>query len=139
MYDFILRLFWCCVWMAHTPRCEQWSEVRGGGGASNFITGAGGFLQGVWAGYGSVRLQNGVLRFGRPRPLPGSSGLRLIGLSYRGAFIDCEITGDGTYTLALNARSASRTNLVITIESGPTVQLTTVPRALNSPCTVSVK
>lgn len=33
-----------------------WTEVAGGGGAQNFITGAGGFAQTVWAGETALTL-----------------------------------------------------------------------------------
>ena len=40
-----------------TPRMRQvWSEARVGLGAMNFITGMGGFLQGILFGYGGLRL-----------------------------------------------------------------------------------
>ncbi|EDQ89749.1 uncharacterized protein MONBRDRAFT_16873 [Monosiga brevicollis MX1] len=62
----------------------RWAEVKGGGGAFNFITGAGGFLQTVWAGYGGARLTDDVLELRAPSPLPGSTGLLLRGLAYQG-------------------------------------------------------
>lgn len=46
---------------------HDWHEVVGASGANNFITGAGGFMQSVWAGYGGVRFVNGALRLQRPR------------------------------------------------------------------------
>ena len=51
-----------------------WHEVAGGGGASNFITGAGGFIQSVYALYGGMELVNGTLRFVTPRVPPTCSG-----------------------------------------------------------------
>ena len=43
------------------PPFYQWSEVAGGGGCPNFLTGAGGFLQSIWAGLAGLRVQKGAL------------------------------------------------------------------------------
>merc|ERR1711862_464673 len=40
-----------------------WSELPGGKGCPNFVTGAGGYLQMLWAGYGGVRLTDDSLSF----------------------------------------------------------------------------
>ena len=37
---------------------EVWNEVTWGGGAANFITGCGGFLQMIVNGYGGVRVRS---------------------------------------------------------------------------------
>jgi len=59
----------------------MWHEGVGADGSSaqgapNFVTGAGGFLQAVCAGYGGVRFERfGELTLRNPRPLPNSSSL----------------------------------------------------------------
>ena len=42
-----------------------WSEAPGGGGCPNFLTGAGIYLQSVWAGYGGLRLNDDSLEVRR--------------------------------------------------------------------------
>jgi len=77
-------------------------------GAPNLVTGAGGFLQNVWAGYGGLRFDrdDGALTIRNPRPLPGSSGLKLRGVHFRGARLD--IRGDGHgWTVALSSNAGA--------------------------------
>lgn len=70
-----------------------WTEGADGGGAVNFITGAGGFLQSVLFGYGGLRLHgNNQLQF-NPRLLPGATQLNFTGVDYHGNSIDFSISG----------------------------------------------
>jgi len=71
---------------------HSWHEKPGGGGCPNFITGAGSFLQILWAGYGGVRVTDGTLEFHNPTLPPKSTGLKLQGLAYRGSVLDVRIT-----------------------------------------------
>ena len=71
-----------------------WREEAGGGGATNFITGAGGFMQSCWAGYGGMRFANGTLQITRPRPLPDSTSLSLQRFRFLGAALDLSIGPD---------------------------------------------
>eukprot|EP01028_Stygiella_incarcerata_P003587 TRINITY_DN1736_c0_g1_i3.p1 TRINITY_DN1736_c0_g1~~TRINITY_DN1736_c0_g1_i3.p1 ORF type:complete len:765 (-),score=196.94 TRINITY_DN1736_c0_g1_i3:70-2364(-) len=62
---------------SHAP-FQVWTETPTGG-ATNFITGVGGFLQGVIFGYGGMRIhQDGVIF--RPQLLPGTSMMRINGI-----------------------------------------------------------
>ena len=47
-----------------------WSEAPGGGGCPNFLTGAGIYLQSVWAGYGGLRFADDSLHIQSPRSPP---------------------------------------------------------------------
>jgi hypothetical protein len=70
-------------------------------GAPNLVTGAGGFLQNVWAGYGGIRFErDDALTIRSPRPLPNSTRLRLRGVQYLGALLDVE-AAPGFWTVAL--------------------------------------
>ena len=83
-------------------------------GAPNLVTGAGGFLQSVWAGYGGVRFErDDALTIRSPRPLPNSTALRLRGVHYLGARLDIEARL-GFWTIALSSASA---------ESAPALEL----------------
>ena len=62
---------------------KVWTEIRNGEGASNFLTGAGGFLQAVIFGYAGIRLRNFSLDFNL-NLLPESTSLLLNGVKYRG-------------------------------------------------------
>lgn len=65
-----------------------WTEGAEGGGAVNFITGAGGFLQSVLFGYGGLRfVDHKHLQF-KPMLLPGSTKLKFVGIDYHGNSID---------------------------------------------------
>mmetsp|Transcript_100887 Transcript_100887/g.261091 ORF Transcript_100887/g.261091 Transcript_100887/m.261091 type:complete len:792 (+) Transcript_100887:36-2411(+) len=81
-----------------------WSEGSGPWGCSNFITGAGGYLQIFWAGYAGVRLTDEALLFRMPRIPPDTSSLTLRGLTYRGSRLDVRIT---PATISLKIQSAS--------------------------------
>merc|ERR1719265_2910863 len=50
---------------------KVWTESAGGGGCPNFMTGAGGYLQILWAGYAGVRLTDDALIFLNPSPPEG--------------------------------------------------------------------
>jgi len=69
-----------------------WSEGLDPWGCSNFITGAGGYLQIFWAGYAGVRLTDEALLFHMPRVPQDASSLTLRGLAYRGSRLNVHIT-----------------------------------------------
>ena len=60
-----------------------WSEIRGGKGAANFITAAGGYLQAILFGYAGLRLRDATLSFDM-HPLPGNEPYCLNGVKHRG-------------------------------------------------------
>ena len=63
------------------------------GGVTTFITGAGGWLQSVFAGYGGIRLaRDGSLLLKNPLPPPNCTTMRLRQLSYRGNTLQLDIT-----------------------------------------------
>lgn len=62
-----------------------WSEAPGGGGCPNFLTGAGVYLQSVWAGYGGLRFRDDALEIKLPRKLPNTTALVLRGIHYAGS------------------------------------------------------
>ncbi|CAF3842733.1 unnamed protein product [Rotaria sordida] len=74
------------------PPFNVWTEARSGVGAVNFITGAGGFLQAVFFGYGGLRLTLNELEVMPPSRLPNrSTQLAFHGLKYNGATFDLRI------------------------------------------------
>ena len=54
----------------------------GGDCGGNFLTGAGGFLQGLWAGWAGMRLRVDSLDFVTPRMPATTDGMKLRGISY---------------------------------------------------------
>ncbi|KAH3765729.1 protein-glucosylgalactosylhydroxylysine glucosidase [Pelomyxa schiedti] len=68
------------------PPFNVWSETPTGG-TSNFITGAGGFLQGLWAGWGGVRMGDSGITFNPVLP-PTLSYIKYRGLHYLDNSID---------------------------------------------------
>lgn len=75
-----------------------WNEVeRGlGNGATNFITGAGGFLQAVINGFGGVRLFLDRMEIGNSKLPPESTKLEVKGLQYLGAKFTLSVSSDMT-------------------------------------------
>jgi hypothetical protein len=69
-----------------------WTELPNGEGCPNFVTGAGAYLQVLWAGYGGLRLTDDGLAFRHPRVPPNATGLRFWGLAYKGGLFDVRIT-----------------------------------------------
>jgi trehalose/maltose hydrolase-like predicted phosphorylase len=70
------------------PPYYQWYEVVGGIGCPNFLTGAGGFLQSIWAGLGGVRIDDdGLTVLGGNTTFMAEAGvdeLTLEALQFRG-------------------------------------------------------
>ncbi|XP_058056371.1 protein-glucosylgalactosylhydroxylysine glucosidase-like [Anopheles bellator] len=75
-----------------------WYELQqpsDSGGAKNFVTGAGGFLQAMLFGYGGARIYLDRMEVrGNLEPPPGSSGLVIKGIQYLGALITVVRTVD---------------------------------------------
>ncbi|XP_021701920.1 protein-glucosylgalactosylhydroxylysine glucosidase isoform X2 [Aedes aegypti] len=72
-----------------------WSEVEPGiRGASNFITGAGGFLQAVINGFGGVRLFLDRMEIQRPKVPMSTRRLSIKGVRYLGAKLSLTVSGD---------------------------------------------
>lgn len=118
-----------------------WSEVPGGGGAKNFITGAGGFLQCVWAGYGGVRVGASGLRVVTPRPLPHSERLVLRGVALLNTSMIILVSADA-YTVALDGvRTATPLQVIVDGTSTPRPLLmgVTMSFASNQSITITAK
>jgi len=65
------------------PPFNVWTETPTGG-TVNFITGAGGFLQGMWAGYPGLRIRGQKLDFLNPQLPQGVTGITLRRVHYLG-------------------------------------------------------
>ena len=63
----------------------MWTEEASGGGATNFITGMGGYLQSVLFGYGGLRMHPDRVDF-NCTPIPDTTGFTV-----RGKFIRIRI------------------------------------------------
>ena len=72
---------------------EVWTEARSGIGATNFITGMGGFLQTVLFGYGGFRLHLEYLLMNATLP-PGATSLTIQDLDYMGARMTFKFTAN---------------------------------------------
>ena len=71
------------------------------------MTGAGGFLQSVWAGYGGIRFEHpGILTIRQPAPLPNSTRLRLRGVHFLGSRLDITAENSG-WRVELNGGSVT--------------------------------
>lgn len=93
---------------------KVWTETPGGG-AVNFITGAGGFLQSVLFGYGGFKLREDHLEF-MPRLLPNTTSMKITGLDYLGNSIDVTI-GTTSSNVTVTSRASSSPTIEAVIES----------------------
>ena len=74
--------------------CQVWTEYSSGSGAANFITGAGGFLQAITAGYMGVRIKHDRIDLNPRLPPGGTTALHLIGVDYLESSIDIFLRQD---------------------------------------------
>lgn len=93
-----------------------WTEGADGGGAVNFITGAGGFLQSVLFGFGGLRLRDYEHLQFKPMLLPGSTQLRFVGVDFHGNSIDFLI-GSSQSQITVTSRGQSAPVLQATVVS----------------------
>ena len=87
-----------------------WTETPQGG-TTNFLTGAGGFLQGVLMGYAGLRIHDEYLTL-RPALIEGTQSVAVRGLRYRGATIHAQYDA-GTFTLTLAAVASDGDHLFV--------------------------
>ncbi|CAD7078921.1 unnamed protein product [Hermetia illucens] len=88
---------------------QVWSEViRGEFGATNFITGAGGFLQSIINGYAGVRIHFGCMEIRKPRIPPNCNKFSLMGIKYLGSTFKISIDDTGIFfqCLSLNVQQS---------------------------------
>ena len=78
------------------PYVDRKTGDFGGDCGGNFLTGAGGFLQGLWAGWAGIRLRLDSLDFLTPRVPATTDGMRLRGVRYLGHGFDVELNQGGT-------------------------------------------
>lgn len=93
-----------------------WTEEADGGGAVNFITGAGGFLQSLLYGYGGMRIHGQSQMLFNPRLPPGATQMRFKGVDYHGNIIDFAI-GRSESELLVQSRAQSAPFLQLVILS----------------------
>jgi len=112
---------------------DIWTETPTGG-TVNFITGAGGFLQGVLFGYPGLRIEADQLSF-QPAMFAGVTQYKIRNLHYRGASLDIVVTPanitfqmvSGVLFLTFNGQSGQLGTELVTIPNGPfTITDTTV-------------
>ena len=104
MYSVGTLVVWCV---------QVWTENKNKDGATNFITGMGGFLQAILFGYGGLRLQEKSLDFDPVLP-PGCSEMRFTGIDYMGSSLSLTVA-DKSMTITL--MSAGRFQLYLVINS----------------------
>ena len=92
---------------------QVWHEVLFGKGATNFITGMGGFLQSVLYGYGGLRFHSDRLDLNPTLPLDCTE-LHLSGVNYLGSSLNIFIQKD-SIVVSLVARTEVAPNLVLWI------------------------
>ncbi|EDO39683.1 predicted protein, partial [Nematostella vectensis] len=93
---------------------KVWTETPGGG-AVNFITGAGGFLQAVLSGYTGLKLTEKHLEF-NPRLLPATSEVRVTGVNYLGNSFNV-VVGRESSDVTVTSRESSAPSLEAVVKS----------------------
>ena len=130
------------------PPYYQWYEVPHGGGCPNFVTGAGGFLQSVWAGLGGMRVEHNALVIHRTAVLVnGSNTLNLNGVRYHGSRIQILYRRDratqGTVlTLSLQEegwRKLYANGKLLEVGKGVSFDLSTTDVAIAEPAPATAK
>ncbi|WAR19510.1 PGGHG-like protein [Mya arenaria] len=113
-----------------------WTEDADGGGVTNFITGQGGYLQSIIHGYGGVRPYADRLAL-HCRPVPGSTGISIVGLDYLGNSLD--ISCDDRITKVVRTSHGrqlylhtSLTREIIPLRPGVPVDMPSQPLAISS-------
>ena len=103
-----------------------WSEAPGGGGCPNFLTGAGIWLQSLWAGYLGLRMTDDALTIRGPRLPPNATTLTLRSVAYAGARLSLRLNGDGLHVCQT---AAGRNKLLVAVDGGASSLL-----AAGGPC-----
>ena len=106
------------------------------GGHSNFITGAGGFLQNIVQGWAGLRIGTDAMTLSRPTLPPTVTNVKLRSMMYRGSSFSVEYTAkEISFTAVKGQRSA--TQLMVSAGSGgATHKLSATPVVL--PITAAV-
>ncbi|OWA53235.1 Acid trehalase-like protein 1 [Hypsibius exemplaris] len=102
-----------------------WSEVPNGGGALNFLTGMGGYLQAIVNGYAGVRLMADHVTL-HPQALPKTSSWKLVGYRHLGYRLDIAFDFAANVTTIETIAKLSTTHLVLALESGAVYDLSRV-------------
>ena len=92
---------------------QVWSEQPGGHGATNFITGAGAFLQNIIFGFGGFRLHAEYLCF-EPSLPSGVQTLHFVDIDFLGSSFDFVVSAKETI-ITLRRQSASAPKLLVYI------------------------
>ena len=100
------------------PPFGSWMETPTGG-TPNFLTGAGGFLQGAFCGYTGLRVNDTAMSF-RPVLPVGWTSIKLRGIAYKGSRLDIAYTTAVRVTLLRDSRNK---NGVAKTKAPPALQL----------------
>merc|ERR1712217_751121 len=107
-----------------------WSESQGGGGCPNFLSGAGGYLQSIWAGYAGIRFSDDSLHIFSPRiPPGGAKAMTIRQLHFAGAKINVRVTLNGTL-IGLQVHGPAA--LMVVVDSRRAVPLTAAGTSLDT-------
>jgi hypothetical protein len=101
----------------------MWMEkTTGGGGAPNYLTSPGGWMQATYAGWGGLRLMDEGILLKNASPPPGCTSMSMHGVRFRGVLIDITVQRDGQLSV-----SASQTGLTLTFADGSKHALSEAP------------
>ena len=92
----------------------MWMEKTAGeGGAPNYLTSPGGWMQATFAGWGGLRLLDTGLLIKNAVPPPGCTSMTLRSVRFRGVLLDIRIENSGGLSV-----SASRSGLTLILADG---------------------
>ena len=97
----------------------MWMEkTAGSGGAPNYLTSPGGWLQATWAGWGGVRLVDAGLLVKNAAPPPGCTSMTMHGLRFRGYLLDITVAGGQLRVSASKRGDAAAGSLEVVFADG---------------------
>ena len=102
-----------CMWMEQTNRTKSGEVLPQTSKAPNYLTTPGNWLQSAWAGFGGLRLNRTRLELHSPRPLPGSTGLSMLGIMFRGHTLDIRTLDSGALTIKLRDSTSGSRSLAV--------------------------
>jgi len=99
----------------HEPYYVWWETITGG--AANFITGAGGFLQAILFGYGGIRLQENEMQF-NPQLMQTTKSVKFRQINYLGSQLEFSFDAN-QMCFTLLKQSGQKSCPVLNTSSGP--------------------
>ena len=110
----------------------MWSESPNGKGAVNYLSGMGGYLQNIIAGYGGFRVLPNKLAFDLSLP-PQATEVMFKDIDYLGCSLDFRLDSDKHFTVELTRQATDVPSLMVYIYSTQTTYALTLNKKVSLP------